>query len=103
MSLENERHYLYREAITNPHGSQKSPWHVVVTSVFPNRVGVTNPNGKLSARADIDELIKSPEITLIRNSHETITLPPDVIGRLVEVIDFSPVSEPLAEVNPFET
>lgn len=102
MSLENERHYLYREAITNPHGPQKSPWHVVVTSVFPDRVAVTNPNNKLSGRAQINELLETAEIPLLGRKDDAITIPPEMIERIVEVVEVFAPDQRASGANPFE-
>ncbi|MDQ5886310.1 MAG: hypothetical protein QG628_707 [Patescibacteria group bacterium] len=101
MAQEKDRRYLFHEVIDNPHDARKSPWHVVVSPLFPERVAVINPNGSLAARAELDELLESPEITLLGRSDQTIVLPQDVIGRVADVIDYVP--EPVApkSANPF--
>jgi hypothetical protein len=94
--------YLFYEKIDNPNDAKKSPWHVAVTSIFPNRVTVTNPNDTLAGRAKIDELLETTEIPLLGRKDEAIKIPADMIERIVEVVEVTIPEQSSLSANPFE-
>lgn len=79
--------YIFRETIENPHDVRRSPWHVNVTSLFPDRVVVTDPNDQIIGRGDLDTVLDTAEVTLLCKEPPKLTLPAILVDRIVEVIE----------------
>ncbi len=103
MSLEKEPKYLFRAKIDNPRDAARSPWHVAITKMFPDRVTLTNPNDRLVGRAEIDELIETCAIPLVGRDGESVEISPDIVGRLVEIVEVPEIATYERVANPFET
>ena len=95
--------YIFRESIENPFNPERSRWHIAITTLFPDRVTITNPNNTLAGRVRIDELIETAEVPLLRRDSEVVKIPAEIIDKIVEIVE---VAEPTPQnlgANPFES